>query len=156
MEKTIQQLQKIVTEYETRLSNLDVTDFASKPNPEKWSKKEVLGHLIDSAHNNLRRFICAQYDDPGLRITYDQNFWVKANRYQEMPEKDLIQLWVLMNERICRVLEIIPVEKYDLLCNTGFDEPNLNTIEWLAKDYVKHLKHHMNQIFKNAFDVVYP
>ena len=71
MENTIQQLQSIIDNYTPQLQRLPEDAWPAKPNPAKWSKKEILGHLIDSAQNNIRRFIVAQYED-NPKITYAQ------------------------------------------------------------------------------------
>src|SRR5664279_2297750 len=107
MEKTINQLQSIIAKYGAQLNNLTEEQWSYKPNPAKWSRKEVLGHLIDSAQNNIRRFIVAQYE-ARPKIVYAQDAWVAAADYQNYVTNDLISLWVLLNRHICRVLKNIP------------------------------------------------
>ena len=152
MKSVTDELREIVDSYTRTLTNLSKAEFVLKPLPQKWSKVEVLGHLIDSAQNNLRRFICAQYETEPPYIVYQQDFWVACNQYQKMAKEEVIALWRLMNLRICAVLANMPPENYGKLCNTG----TLHTLEWLAADYVRHLKHHMNQIISGSFDVYYP
>ena len=155
MDKVTLELQKIVSAFSIKIQAIPAHEFDAKPNSNKWSKKEVLGHLIDSAQNNLRRFVVGQYDhEPN--IVYDQDFWVKANNYQSMADADLIKLWVLVNERIFAILRNMPIENYLRHCNTGRTTPSLHTLEWLATDYVKHLKHHLNQIIAGSFNITYP
>lgn len=149
------ELRLMITTYSTAFTALQEEDFATKPNPEKWSKKEIVGHLIDSAQNNLRRFIVGQYETNPPHIVYDQNFWVKVNNYQNMTSMDVIVMWMLVNFRISEVLENMPEENYSKQCNTGKGEPQLYTLEWLASDYVKHMKHHINQIIPGSFAVTY-
>ena len=141
MKKVTEELQRIVAEYTTKISSLPEKEFAAKPLPNKWSKREVLGHLIDSAQNNLRRFICGQYETSPPHIIYEQDFWVSANAYGQAKSED--------------VLNTMPVGNYDNACNTGHTTEQLHSIEWLAEDYVKHMKHHLNQIIPNSFDIVY-
>jgi hypothetical protein len=155
MESVVQELEQIITEYEKKIRGIPETEFSSKPLPHKWSKKEVLGHLIDSAQNNLRRFICGQYEDVPPKIVYDQNRWVTSNNYQEADSGEVIVLWLLTNRRIIAVLNQMPESAYTAKCNTGKGDPQFYTLEWLAADYVKHLKHHLNQIIPHAFDVAY-
>jgi DinB superfamily len=155
MKNIVIELNQIVEAYAQKFSQIPEADFSAKPNPTKWSPKEVVGHLIDSAQNNLRRFIVGQYE-PQPNIVYDQDFWVKSNEYRDAPKENVIQLWKLMNLQICSVLSTMPRENYSRLCNTGRETPNLRTLEWLAADYVKHLKHHINQVIAGSFDVVYP
>jgi hypothetical protein len=148
------ELQTIIATFSQRIAEIPEADFSVKPNPAKWSKKEVLGHLIDSAENNLRRFICGQYEISPPKIKYEQNFWVTVNQYQTTSSKDVIENWRLINLKICRVLQQMPSENYSKTCDFG--EGKFLTIEWLAIDYVKHLKHHLNQIIPKSFDIVYP
>jgi DinB superfamily len=152
MEKTAKELQDIVDVYAMKIASISDQDFSAKVRPEKWSKKEVLGHLIDSAQNNIRRFICGQYESVPPAITYQQDFWVKANGYQAAPKDDVILLWKLINARIVTVLAGMPEDQYHKQCNTG----SLRTLSWLADDYVKHTKHHLNQIIPNSFNIQYP
>ena len=148
------ELHLITITYAQHIAQLPEVDFSAKPFPTKWSKKEVLGHLIDSGENNLRRFICGQYETPIPKIKYNQDFWVAANQYQSTPSKDVIENWRLINLKICRVLQHMPTENYLKTCDFG--DGKFLTLEWLAIDYVKHLKHHLNQIIANSFAIVYP
>ena len=70
MQATIEHLEKIVNNYNRRLEAIPEEEYLRKPHPEKWSKKEILGHLVDSAQNNIRRFVVAQYEDcPRIGMT---------------------------------------------------------------------------------------
>jgi len=150
------ELNNIVRQYSVLFSEMSDADLEAKPNPEKWSRKEVIGHLIDSSQNNLRRFITSQYEPSPPNIIYAQDFWVAANAYRKMPKSDIIQLWRLLNERICAVLIQMPEEHGEKLCNTGRSVVSLVPVKWIAQDYVVHLKHHINQIIPGSFDVKYP
>jgi hypothetical protein len=155
METTIQELERLVDEFSARLRVLSASDFEAKPLPDKWSKKEVIGHLIDSAHNNLRRFIVSTYADTPPNITYDQDIWVRLNRYQHTPPDVVITLWSLINRQVITVLKEIPPDQYSNACDTGKDKQQLHSVLWLAEDYVKHMKHHLNQVFPGTFSIVY-
>ena len=155
MKATVQELRGLVSEFAFKFSVITESDFSDKLDPKKWSKKEVVGHLIDSAQNNLRRFIVGQYEPTVANITYEQDFWVAANGYQQMKAKDVIELWKLINERICSVLSNMPEENYQKESNTGKTEVQLHTLKWLAEDYVKHMKHHLNQVMPGSFDIIY-
>ena len=109
MQIIISQLEKIRTDYTPQLNHLNEEDFAHKPSPVKWSSKECLGHLIDSALNNARRFVVAQHEDKPL-IVYEQEKWVSASGYQNYPLRDWIDLWVLINKHVVIILKNIPEE----------------------------------------------
>jgi hypothetical protein len=151
MQIIIDELNVIVKDFTPRISSIPSREFVAKPDPLKWSKIEVLGHLIDSAHNNLRRFICGQYESSSPHIVYNQDFWVAANNYSTANPEHLIQLWRLLNERICAILEAMPVANYARQCNSGKEAPELHSLSSYAEDYIKHLKHHLNQILPGSF-----
>src|SRR5688572_25035472 len=155
MKITIEELMRVVDDFGGRLSAIPDAEFADKPLPNKWSKKEVLGHLIDSGQNNLRRFICGQYESAPPKIVYDQDFWVASNGYQNMMKDDVISLWKLVNRQIGSILKNMPEKNYSRECDTGNEKVNLHSLQWLAEDYVRHMKHHLNQIIPGSFDVVY-
>ncbi|HYK45378.1 MAG TPA: DinB family protein [Parafilimonas sp.] len=156
MEKTITELRNIVAEFSKKFHDLSDEELSAERGAGKWTRKEVIGHLVDSAQNNLRRFICGQYEKKPPKIIYMQNFWVSANNYGAMSKEDIITLWKLMNERICAVLQNMNVENYNMNCDTGTEVPELHTLQWLAHDYNRHLKHHLNQIIPDSFDIMYP
>lgn len=155
MENTIHELEILIATYHQRFLELEEDVLSGKPQPGKWSKKEVIGHLIDSAHNNMRRFICGQYDDPEKSIVYDPDVWVRANDYQNLDSGAIISLWKAINEQLCRVLAAMPKEAYAKQCNTAFKGVELHSLQWLAEDYVRHMKHHLNQVFPGEFNVLY-
>lgn len=154
MKNTINELQSLLNEYSIKFAAISEADFSHKPLPTKWSKKEVVGHLIDSAQNNLRRFIVAQYESQ-TKIVYDQDFWVNVNGYQQMRKEEVIILWKLVNERICSVLGSMPESNFKKETNTGKTEVQLHNLQWLAEDYIKHMKHHLNQVIPGSFDIIY-
>ena len=118
-------------------------DFKVKPAPTKWSKQEILGHLIDSATNNHQRFVRSQFEETP-KIPYDQNAWNKYNYYNDFSKKQLVTFWKSYNQQILSLIELIPQEKLNSLCNTGGNESF--TIEFLFDDYVEHLEYHLRQI----------
>jgi len=108
-----------------------------------WSRKQVLGHVIDSATVNHQRFVRAQMET-GFSFLYDQERWVEANDYQNRPWAELIETWTVLNRHLLRVIERIPVELYGNVCGHGEDEPW--TLAFRIPDYVHHLEHHLKQI----------
>lgn len=145
MKTLIEKLGKIVVDYSPALNNISAEDFSIKPGPSKWSKKEILGHLVDSAQNNIRRFIVSQYEDIP-NIIYKQDQWVSIVNYQQYQESDLIMLWSLLNRQVCSILSNTSETASKRKCETN--DLELHTIEWLAGDYIKHLLHHLHQILE--------
>jgi len=138
-------LENIINSYSVQFLNFTEAELSFKPAPGKWSKKEIIGHLIDSAQNNARRFIVTQYES-NPHVVYAQNDWVAIQNYQSYNSKDLITLWQLLNQHIVVILKNMPEGKYLLQCNTGKEQRELHTIEFLATDYITHHLHHLKQI----------
>jgi hypothetical protein len=145
MQEVVQQLKNIVNTYTVQFLNFTEAELSHKPSATKWSKKEIIGHLIDSAQNNIRRFVVTQYETTP-HIVYAQNEWVSIQNYQLYNSKELIELWSLLNKHIAVILKNMPAEKYQLQCNTGKGQEELHTIEFLATDYITHHLHHLKQI----------
>lgn len=136
-------LNKAITDFlQTRLPD---ENWNLKPAADKWSKKEIIGHLIDSAQINLQRFVRCTYEE-NFRLVYDQNKYVSVQHYQDAAINELLDLWILLNRQIIRVWENYPADRLTVRCDNSKQEPNLQTVEWLANDYVEHLMHHLKNI----------
>jgi hypothetical protein len=145
-------MKDIVSQLDILVGNLLKTDGSAidwehKPSPVIWSKKEILGHLIDSAQVNLQRFVRCTYQE-GFKLVYEQDEWVKAAAYQQASVTELLILWESLNRQIGRVLSVYPVYRLQAKCDTGRYAENLHTVDWLAADYIAHLQHHLNQIYQ--------
>jgi hypothetical protein len=110
------------------------------PAPGKWSRKQVLGHLIDSAVNNLKRFTDAQlFDQPYIVIGYRQDGLMEVNDYQHLPLTHIIELWQALNRQIVFVVGRMPADKLAYRVEAA----GSHTLAWLVGDYVVHMKHHL-------------
>ncbi|MFP3594495.1 DinB family protein [Chryseobacterium sp. SIMBA_038] len=138
-------LKNIIEEELLRFETIYEEDWCYKISPEKWSKKEILGHLCDSAITNIRRFVVTQYKE-NENIVYDQDFWVKAQNYQNIPTQDVINLWKFLNFQIVHTVENIPDEALKRTCDTTKTNPQNFTLEFIIQDYVDHLKYHLKAI----------
>ncbi|SDD24575.1 DinB superfamily protein [Mucilaginibacter pineti] len=136
-------LNKVITDF---LQNTpqDI-DWNYKPAEDKWSRKEIIGHLIDSGHINLLRFVRCTYEE-NFKLVYEQDDYVAAQHYQQVDIKELLDMWILLNRQIIRVWENYPPDRLTARCDNSKGEPNLQTVEWLANDYVEHLMHHLKSI----------
>jgi hypothetical protein len=142
-EKPIQRLQYLCTTIPPLLSKIKEDNFSSKPSSDKWSKKEILGHLIDSATNNHQRFVRVQFEHVPT-ISYDQIKWNSHTHYNQIDSKHLISFWAAYNLHLVELIKLIPKDNLTRECNIGRDTPV--TLQWLIDDYVRHLEHHLKQI----------
>jgi hypothetical protein len=143
MHRTSARLKQIVEETETRLSTI-TEESATRSASGKWSRKEVLGHLIDSASNNHQRFVRAQLDGALNFPGYAQDGWNGMQHYQSEPWTNLVRLWASYNRHLAHVIAAIPEDAGPNRCVIGSGDPI--TLEFLVTDYVRHLEQHLEQI----------
>jgi len=150
-----QRLRRVVAAARPRLESLPGSRAGIPRSEGKWSPKEIIGHLVDSASNNHQRFVRAQFTDDLLCSGYDQNEWVARQRHASAPWDELVSFWALYNLHLARVIEACPSEARSRarlrhnLHEVAFrvvppDRPA--TLEYLMADYVDHLEHHLAQI----------
>jgi hypothetical protein len=138
------ELLQVVEAAATGLRSFSDAEAAVNPAAEKWSKKQILGHLIDSATNNHHRFVRAQEVAEFSFPNYQQGHWVNAQAYRDRPWGELIDLWWLYNRHLAHVMTRIPEGKLNVVCRIGPNAPV--TLGFLAEDYLRHLKHHLTQL----------
>jgi DinB superfamily len=131
-------------------------EASSRPRaPGKWSPRQIIGHLIDSACNNHARFVKAQLQDDLICPGYEQDAWVAVQRYQDVPWSELVALWAAYNRHIGRIMSTTP----EPALSARRTRHNLNVIAWqpvpaespatlayFMRDYVGHLHHHLRQV----------
>jgi hypothetical protein len=109
-----------------------------------WSRKEVIGHLIDSASNNHQRFVRAALQTSLDFPAYDQGGCVRVQAPQQAGWPLLVWLWAAYNRYLAHVIAHLPTSKLDTVCRIGSGEAV--TLGFLATDYLGHLLHHLRQI----------
>lgn len=146
---TIDNLRALVHELPRELLAISETDAARPSASGGWSRKELLGHLIDSATVNHQRFVRAQLET-GFSFVYQQNEWVDLQRYRNRSWEELVTLWTALNRHLLYAIEAIPEDKLQNLCGQGSEggpgkvEPW--TLAYRIPDYLQHMRHHIEQI----------
>ena len=142
METLARTLRERVADAEPRLRAMKETEVAPRPAPERWSKKEILGHLIDSACNNHQRVVRALLEGELAFPGYEQEGHAEA----DWPL--LVELWAAYNRHLAALIERFPPDRLGAPCRIGGAEPV--TLAALAEDYVRHLDHHLDQLWREA------
>ena len=127
-----------------QLRAMDEASVSKRPAPAKWSKKEILGHLIDSATNNHQRFVRLQLN-PSIDLPgYEQDDWVRVQRYQDQPWRQIIDMWQTTNNHLVSLIRHVNPDALPHVWRRS-DGSEL-TLEFIIQDYVVHLRHHLDQI----------
>lgn len=159
MEQWLEDFKQTIDSAAACLSEISEAQSEVPRSEEGWSSKQIIGHLVDSATNNHARFVLAQLKDDLLFSGYEQNGWVQVQQYQSASWARLIDLWRAYNLHLLHVMSCTPKEKLSNRCTqhslqtiafqtVSEDEPV--TLEYLMKDYVVHLKHHLSQVLDGA------
>ena len=155
------QLQSSVERSTPALLALSEAESARHPAPGKWSPREVLGHLIDSASHNHQRFVRAQFQDDLVFQGYEQDAWVRVQQYQESPWVELVTLWRTFNLHIARVMALVPEpvrtrvhlrHNLDEIAWQTVASGEPTTLDYLMGDYVDHLTLHLRQILGSRWE----
>lgn len=144
-----------------KLLVIDEQQASLRPSDNKWSIKEVVGHLIDSAINNHQRFVLMQIQDNLVFAGYDQNKWALLQNYQSREFKSLVETWAVLNLNCVKALQNVN----PALWHKTFEEHSFATISWqklnqsqpatinyLVMDYFEHMMHHLKQV-TNVTDI---
>ena len=127
-----------------QLRRLSPAEAASRPQPGAWSKKEELGHLVDSAINNYARIIRVQKEDAPALPGYQQDAWVERQGYDDYDWRDLTALWRALNGHMLAAAVRIPSAALARTCTIAGSQPM--TLEFVIEDYVDHMIHHLEHI----------
>ena len=155
MQDWLRDFRKTVDSASDRLRTIDEAQAAKPRSADHWSSKQIIGHLVDSAANNHARVVLGQLKDDLVFPGYDQDGWVRTNHYQDASWAQLVELWRAYNLHLHHLMSHADQAKLNTPCTLHTlqeiafktvpkSEPV--TLEYLMKDYVDHLKHHLGQI----------
>lgn len=148
MNELPEQIISAVTAALPRLRALNPENARLKPGPKDWSKQEILGHLIDSALNNHQRFVRGAYNAAENFPPYDQNRWVEIQAYNDRDWNEIIDLWFNVNRHLCDIMVRLSERDLQNLCAIGRETPV--TLDFVAIDYLRHMKMHLEQILESV------
>ncbi|HEY0319671.1 MAG TPA: DinB family protein [Pyrinomonadaceae bacterium] len=161
MQNYVTELREAVEKAVPRLLALSDEASTRARAPGKWSPREIVGHLIDSASNNHQRFVRAQFQDDLVFQGYEQEDWVRVQGYVDAPWKELVAFWQSYNLQLARVMAAVPLDvrhrehRKHNLHKIGWQvvpEEKPATLDYLMSDYVAHLKNHLRQILGNDWE----
>ncbi len=128
------------------LLEVDEETASGKPAPGKWSPKEIIGHLIDSAANNHHRFVRLQHEQQLEFPGYEQDEWVRIQHYKDRDWKELVILWATYNRHLLHVIRHVDPACLERTWTVGEGTDESPTLRFLMEDYFDHMRHHLSQI----------
>ena len=147
MKETINRFEELLRSGLDYISKSSESELTQKSSPNKWSKKEIIGHLIDSGIYNLQRFNEIQFENKPYKIrNYNQVELVKTNDYQNSETEEIAKFWLSINNRIIKLMKL--QNDKTLTYKIEFEKGNISDLKFLMNDYVDHLEHHLNQIME--------
>jgi hypothetical protein len=142
--QSLKHLRTLINEVPPKLSKLPLSQVELKPSPVKWSPKEELGHLLDSAANNHQRIVRTQLEHEPKMPGYDGDAWVELHRYQQRNWQEMIDLWRDLNRQLLAAAEAAPESAWSRTCTIADSLPL--TLKFVFEDYIDHMVHHLKHI----------
>ena len=142
--EAISALHTLLDRVPERLGSLSRSFVEIKPAESKWSRKEELGHLLDSAANNHQRIVRAQLEDKPAMPGYDQTGWVALHDYQHRDWNELVALWKALNRQLLAAAGAVPESAWSRTLTVHGSEPM--TLQFVFEDYIAHMVHHLEHI----------
>jgi hypothetical protein len=149
-----ERLRRTVADEEPLLRAIPDSAANASPDPQRWSKKQELGHLVDSATNNRVRFAKAALEGRFDGPSYDSRGWVELGGYAQMPWAELVDLWRALNIALAALVSRIPEERRSAECRIG--ESLSAPLEFVIDDYIQHMQHHLDHILSRKQVRSYP
>ena len=155
MQNFIEDFRQTVEEAAHRLMLISEEQSQTPRGQGKWTAKEIVGHLIDSAANNHQRFVLAQFTDDLVFSGYEQEEWVRVQGYNQEPWQQLVQLWKHYNLHLQHLMSATPEEtRMRERANHSLDKIAVQpvaknqpvTLDYFMRDYVVHMKNHLCQL----------
>ena len=144
MQTPAESLRRLLDTVPSELAALSDATAALKPAPEKWSPKEELGHLLDSAANNHQRIVRTLIEDQPAMPGYEQQRWVQVHCYQQRDWRELIDLWAALNRQLLTAVASVTDSGWKRTCTIAGSEPV--TLRFVLEDYLAHMSHHLAHI----------
>jgi hypothetical protein len=150
-----QRLKDAIAADEPKLRAISEDDAKGRPGGgEGWSRKQELGHLIDSAINNRLRFTRAALEGEFVGASYDGPGSVKLGGYGKMPWSTLIDGWKALNQLLGPLVDRIPRERLSAPCRFG--DATAVSLGFIIDDYLLHMQHHLDHILSREHVTAYP
>lgn len=148
MEDIARHLRETIDYVLPQLQKITDAEASVKPRPEKWSPKEIMGHLIDSACNNQQKFVRTMQQPHLNFVGYKQDDWVVLQKYNDANWLEIINIWVAYNRQIAHIIETVDPSVLRHTISIEGSEPF--TLQFIMTDYAEHLKHHLRQVLPDA------
>lgn len=155
-----QALERFSAVLERDFKRLESMTFAQVETPREagnWTPKQIIGHLTDSAANNHQRFVRGQLEPQPTYDFYDQNAWMDLQNYAARDWSELLTFWHAYNRHLLHLMKTVKPETLEHVFQMPTGVPNAKTdgvsavtLEFLMRDYVRHLEHHLVQIFPTS------
>jgi len=139
------ELDHVLASSAERLRAISEESAGRHPAADKWCKKEILGHLIDSAANNHQRFVRLQLQEKLVLPAYEQNGWVRSQNYASRSWHDLVELWLAYNRHLVHIIRNADASAARHIWKAPDGDTDL---QFIIEDYLRHLRHHLAQILE--------
>jgi hypothetical protein len=123
LQMPLTRLQILITGSRPHLKAFSNADGAARLKRKDWSRRQAMGHLIDWATTHHLWIVRALTEPKVVAAGYPLEEWVGAQQYEEVPLKDLVELWLGLNRLLLHAMAQVPEAKLETPFRVGIEEP---------------------------------
>ena len=143
-------LKTLILSWEPRLRAMPSNMISENRNEQGRNIRQIVGHMVDSASNNIHRIVHLQYresplDFPNYATNGNNDRWISIQNYEEEDWTDLVNLWKYANLHIIHAIKNVNFSKLEN--QWYYDEDTLISMREGIIDYLRHFKLHLDEIF---------
>jgi len=144
-----EELSTLISKWERILLSQPEKTITDRKNSQNRSIRQIVGHMVDSATNNIHRVIHMHYQTSPIKYPDYANLgnndrWIAIQNYQEEDWNELVQLWVSTNRHMVHLIRQVDESKLDQYWISALNEQV--TLREMITDYPRHFKLHLDEI----------
>lgn len=154
MVENAEQLLKMVRAFYQKYKSLPEEITKIRLSDDRWSLREIVGHLIDSASNNHQRFIRMQLERECSFPDYNKDEWLQTSFYNGIDFKELLRMLKSYNQLIAHLIAQVSEMTFDHIWNKPWDqkEPEI-TLKDLIEHYIHHFQLHIDHFEERLAEI---
>ncbi len=143
------EISALIDTWEPILRELSPENIALNRNSQNRSIRQILGHMHDSASNNIHRIVHLQYQEspaafPDYANLGNNDRWIAIQNYQDENWESLVSLWSATHRHIAHVILQADPRKMDTFWISALGE-KVSLLEMIT-DFPRHFRLHIAEI----------
>lgn len=154
MKNLSKELLELIEDFKSEFISIGENFASIKLSEDKWTLKEIIGHLVDSASNNHQRILRMKMTDHLNFPDYKNTQWLELQQHNRMKFADLLGLFYFYNKLLANIIENISEEELVHRWEVQWDpKEDFIILEALVKHYVVHMRGHFTHMKERVAEI---